>query len=68
MHLTKHRYFAADHFTIADIAVYAYTHLAERCDFELGRYPAVRNWLDRVAAEPGYVPMTWEPQPLVAAQ
>jgi len=67
-HLSKHDFFAAGHFTIADIALYAYTHLAERCDFELTRYPAVRRWLQRVADEPGYVAMDWHPEQLVAAR
>jgi len=67
MHLEKNRYFVADHFTIADIALYAYTHLAHECDFDLARFPAVRRWLDRVAAEPGHMPMEWQPQPLDAA-
>jgi glutathione S-transferase len=62
MHLAKHDYFVDRRFTIADIALYAYTHVAHECDFDLGRYPAVRAWLDRVAAEPGYVPMDWRPQ------
>jgi len=68
MHLAKHDYFAAGRFTIADIAVYAYTHVAEQCDFNLARFPAIRGWLDRVAAEPGYVAMDWQPEQLVAAQ
>jgi len=68
MHLAKHRFFAAGRFTIADIALYAFTNLANQCDFDLGRYPAVRDWLDRVAAEPGYVAMDWQPEPLLAAQ
>ncbi len=50
MHLAGHRYFAANHFTIADIALYAYTHVANQCDFDLARFPAMRDWLDRVAA------------------
>ena len=66
-HLTRHRYFVADHFTIADIALYAYTHVAHQADFELSRYPAIRTWLDRVADEPGYIPMDWQPE-LAAAQ
>ena len=66
-HLTRHRYFVADHFTIADIALYAYTHVADQCDFDLSRYPAIRAWLDRVADEPGYIPMDWQPE-LAAAQ
>ena len=43
--------------TIADIALYAYTHAAEEGEFDLGGYSAIRRWLDRVAAEPGHVPM-----------
>ena len=68
MHLVSHRFFVDDRFTIADIALYAYTHLAHQCDFELARYPAVRAWLDRVAAEPGHVQMDWQPEPLAAAR
>jgi glutathione S-transferase len=68
MHLAKHDFFVDGYFTIADIALYAYTHLAEQCDFELARYPAVRAWLARVAAEPGYVAMDWQSQPLAAAE
>ena len=41
--------------TLADIALYAYTHVAEEGGFELSRYPAIGAWLDRVAAEPGHV-------------
>ena len=66
-HLMRHRYFVADHFTIADIALYAYAHVAHQADFELSRYPAIRTWLDRVADEPGYIPMDWQPE-LAAAQ
>jgi glutathione S-transferase len=68
MHLTKYPYFVANRFTIADIALYAYTHLANQCDFDLTRFPATRDWLDRIAAEPGYVSMEWQPEQLVAAQ
>jgi glutathione S-transferase len=60
-HLKHHRYFAAGRYTIADIALYAYTHLAHECDFDLATFPAIRAWLDRVAAEPGYVPMHYRP-------
>ena len=67
-HLAKYPYFVANRFTIADIALYAYTHVAHQCDFDLARFPALREWLDRVAAEPGYVPMDWQPEPLAAAQ
>ncbi len=43
--------------TLADIALYAYTHVAHEGGFELERYPAIRAWLDRVAAMPGHVPI-----------
>jgi glutathione S-transferase len=46
---------------LADIALYAYTHLAHECEFDLATFPAIRAWLDRVAAEPGYVPMHYRP-------
>jgi len=57
-HLTDHDYFVAERFTIADIALYAYTHVAPEGGFDLDPYPAVRGWLERVAAQPGIVPMT----------
>ena len=60
-HLASHRYFAAGRYTIADIALYAYTHVAHECDFDLVRFPAVRAWLARIAAEPGHVDMQWQP-------
>ena len=54
-------FFAADRYTIADIALYAYTHLAHTCDFDLTAFPAVRAWLDRMAAQPGHVLMDEQP-------
>ena len=62
MHLTSHRFFVDNRFTIADIALFAYTHVANQCDFDLARYPAVRAWLERIAAEPGHVQMNWQPR------
>ena len=49
--------FLAGDFSIADIALYAYTHVADEGDFDLAPYPAVRAWLARCAAQPGFVPM-----------
>jgi glutathione S-transferase len=43
---------------IADTSLYAYTHVADEGGFDLGRYPAIRAWLERVAAQPGHVPIT----------
>jgi len=57
-HLAQSAFFAADRYTLADVALYAYTHVAHEGGFDLGRFPAVRAWLARVAAQPGYVSMT----------
>ncbi len=65
-HLKHQRYFAADRYTVADIALYAYTHLAHECDFDLASFPAIRAWLDRVAAEPRHVPMHEQPATVAA--
>ncbi len=54
-HLTDRVWLVGDGMTLADIAVYGYTHVAEEGGFELVRYPAIRRWLDRVAAEPGHI-------------
>ena len=58
-HLRSHDYFAARQLTVADIALYGYTHLAERCDYDLDSFPAVRSWLKRVEQTPGFVSMDW---------
>jgi glutathione S-transferase len=60
-HLQNRRYFAADRYTIADIALYAHTHLAHTCDFDLTAFPAVRAWLNRMAEQPGHVRMDEQP-------
>jgi glutathione S-transferase len=56
-HLAGRDYLVGDGLTLADIALYAYTHVAEEGEFDLERYPAIRAWLARVAAEPGHVPI-----------
>ena len=60
-HLATRRFFAADRYTIADIALYAYTHVAHECEYELDNFPAIRDWLARVAAQPHHVTMDWHP-------
>lgn len=64
-HLESSAYFVGDRYTIADIALYAYTHVAHEGDFDLSRFPAIRRWLDRVAEEPGHVKITDEVGKLV---
>jgi len=56
-HLAKRSFFVAERYSIADIALYAYTHCAGEGGFELARFPAVQAWLRRVAAQPGHVPL-----------
>jgi glutathione S-transferase len=51
-------FFVADRYSIADIALYAYTHVAGEGGFELDLFPAVRAWLERVRAQPGHVPIS----------
>ena len=56
-HLASRRYFVGERYSVADIALYAYTHVAGGGGFDLARYGAVRSWLGRVAAEPGHIPI-----------
>lgn len=56
--LATREFLVGDRYTIADIALYAYTHVANEGGFDLSGYPAIRAWLDRVAAQPGHVPIT----------
>jgi glutathione S-transferase len=48
-------FLVGERYSIADISLYAYTHVAHEGGFELEPYPAIRAWLDRVAAQPGHV-------------
>ena len=61
-HLAVNDFFAANRYTIADIALYAYTHMAHEGDFDLDGYPAINAWLDRIKSQPGHVPVTWRPE------
>jgi glutathione S-transferase len=56
-HLNGRAWLVGEHMTIADIALYAYTHVADEAGFDLGPYPAIRAWLERVASRPGHVPI-----------
>lgn len=54
-HLAEHEFLVGERYTIADISLYAYTHVAPEGGFSLRPYPAVREWLARVAAQPGHI-------------
>ena len=58
-HLANRDFFVGKSCTIADIALYAYSHVADEGGFDLSGYPAVGNWLERIASLPGYVPITF---------
>ncbi len=61
-HLESRAYFVTGQLTIADIALYAYTHVAHEAQLDLAPYPRVRAWLARVAAHPGMVPLDARPE------
>jgi glutathione S-transferase len=56
-HLRSRTYLVGERLTLADLALYAYTHVAHEGGFDLAPYPALGEWLDRVASEPGHVPI-----------
>jgi len=59
--LKGRRFFVAECYSIADIALYAYTHVAHEAQLDLAPYPKVRGWLERVAGQPRHVPITFRP-------
>jgi glutathione S-transferase len=56
--LRDRSWFVGERYSIADIALYAYTHVAQEGEFDLSPYPSVRAWLERVRAQPKHVPIT----------
>jgi glutathione S-transferase len=54
-HLSGRSFLVGERYTLADISLYAYTHVAHEGGFDLAGYPAIRGWLERVAAQPGHV-------------
>ena len=60
-HLERREFLVGDGFTLADIALYAYTHVADQGGFELGRYPALRAWFSRVERQRGFLPIDRRP-------
>ena len=60
-HLATHAFFAGETPSVADIALYANTHLAEEGGFDLAPFAAVRAWIERFGRQPGFVPIDWTP-------
>ncbi|MEB3356515.1 MAG: glutathione S-transferase family protein [Synechococcales bacterium] len=57
-HLQSRKFFVAERYTIADIALYAYTHVAEEGKFDLSSYPSIQSWFKRVAEHPKHIKIT----------
>jgi glutathione S-transferase len=57
-HLATAEFLVGGTYTIADIALYAYTHVADDAGFEMTRYPAIAAWLERIRRQPGHIPIT----------
>lgn len=57
-HLTHHTFFVGERYTIADIGLFAYTHVADEGGFDLTRFPAILEWLERVKAQSRYISIT----------
>ncbi len=60
-HLQSRTFFVNERYSIADIALYAYTHVSPQAGFDLSAYPSVLAWMGRVAAQPGHILITDEP-------
>ena len=59
-HLTSRSFFVDQRYTIADIGLYAYTHVAHEGGFDLTKFPAIQAWLERVKSQPRYINITQE--------
>lgn len=57
-HLGNRPFFVANHYTIADIGLYAYTHVAHEGQFKLDGFPNIKAWLHRVQSQPNHIPIT----------
>ena len=60
-HLQSRRFFVDETYSVADIALYAYSHVADQGGFDLAAFPAVRHWLQRVPSQPNYIAITAKP-------
>jgi glutathione S-transferase len=54
-HLTNRNFFVGERYTIANIGLFAYTHVADEGGFDLARFPAIQAWLERVKAQPQHI-------------
>jgi glutathione S-transferase len=61
-HLQSHNFFVGERYTIADIALFAYTHVADEGGYDLKQFPAIQAWIDRVKTQPRYISIKEELQ------
>jgi glutathione S-transferase len=59
-HLRNHNFFVSERYTIADIALFAYTHVADEGGFDLSNFPCIQAWIERVKSQPRYISITEE--------
>ncbi|MBW4644098.1 MAG: glutathione S-transferase family protein [Goleter apudmare HA4340-LM2] len=59
-HLTSRKFFVGERYTIADIALFAYTHVADEGGFDLIQFPAIQAWIEQIKALPGYISINQE--------
>jgi glutathione S-transferase len=59
-HLSNHQFFVGERYTIADIALFAYTHVADEGGFDLSNFPCIQAWIERVKSQPRYISITEE--------
>jgi glutathione S-transferase len=57
-HLRGRAWFVGEAMSLADVCLFAYTHVAGEAEFDLGKYPGVAEWIERVRAQPAFVPMS----------
>ncbi|MEP0838463.1 glutathione S-transferase family protein [Trichocoleus sp. AS-A1] len=57
-HLTNCNFFVGERYSIADIGLFAYTHVADEGGFDLTRFPAIQDWIERVKAQPQHISIT----------
>jgi glutathione S-transferase len=60
-HLSYHIFFVDERYTIADIALFAYTHVAEEGGFNLAKFPAIQAWIERVKSQSRYISIMQKP-------
>jgi glutathione S-transferase len=60
-HLADRQFFVGASYSIADIALFSYTHVADEGGFDLSHYPSIQRWIEEVRRQPGHIPITFRP-------